>query len=112
MISTDVSGAQIRLHRQQFGLSQARLAELTGVPQHLLSAYELGKTDLPADLVTLVAQALTRTPDAEALTQRAKRYEKHEYSAVPVLPSRLAQGRVTHGSAGYRSVLARLAAGH
>lgn len=112
MISAEVSGAQIRLHRQQFGLSQAKFSELTGVPQHLLSAYELGKSDLPPDLADMVARALARTPDVKALTQRAKRYEKHEYSTVPVLPSRVTLARETAANASYRSVLENLAAGH
>ncbi|MFZ2651673.1 MAG: DNA (cytosine-5-)-methyltransferase [Burkholderiaceae bacterium] len=112
MTFTQISGAQVRLHRQQFGLSQAKFAELTGVPQHLLSAYELGKSDLPMNLATMVAAALTRTPEVKALTGRAKRYEKHQYSTVPLVHSRMARARATEGNVIYRSLLADLAAWH
>lgn len=112
MNPNSISGAQIRLHRQQFGLSQAKFAELTGVPQHLISAFELGKSQLPANLIDVVSEALSRTPDVKALTGRAKRYEKHAYSTPPVLPARVARAAATAGNAGYGSVLNDMAAAH
>ena len=73
MNPTLISGAELREHRQQFGLSQAKFSELTGVPQHLLSAYELGKSELPSNMALLVTSALSRTPDVHALDGRAMR---------------------------------------
>lgn len=78
-----LSGAGVRTQRLQLKLSQARLAELADVPQHLLSAFELEKAELPANLSSKIIRALA---DADAVTQissRRKRYRKHEYEAVP-----------------------------
>ena len=112
MNPTLISGAELREHRQQFGLSQAKFSELTGVPQHLLSAYELGKSELPSNMALLVTSALSRTPDVHALVGRAKRYEKHAYSTAPIIASRAARAVATQGNEGYRSALVDIAAAH
>lgn len=41
-----MTGADLRNRREDLGLSQAKFAELTGIAQHLISAFELGKSDL------------------------------------------------------------------
>ena len=54
-----ITGTNLRSRRQELGLSQAKLAELCGISQHLLSAFELEKTDLPGNLLDMVASALS-----------------------------------------------------
>lgn len=102
----------MRQHRQQAGLSQAKLAELTGVPQHVLSAFELGKSELPAPAVAKVVSALASPAEVATLSGRRKRYAKHSYSEAPILPARAALALKTEGNATYVAELNELARAH
>lgn len=55
---SDSVGGRIARFRKERGWSQSELAEKIGVSQALLSAYELGKARISADLVVQAAQAL------------------------------------------------------
>jgi DNA (cytosine-5)-methyltransferase 1 len=112
MIEFPLSGMTMRQHRQQAGLSQAKLAELTGVPQHVLSAFELGKSELPAPAVAKVVSALASPSDVAALSGRRKRYAKHSYSEAAILPARVALARKTERNASYVAELNELARAH
>lgn len=102
----------LRSEREQLGLSQAKLAELADVPQHLLSAYELGKCDLPARVLDSVERALADSRKVEALANRRKRYREHEYKEVERLDERIARAEKTKGNAEYVSVLDELSQNH
>lgn len=106
------TGTRLRLQRQRLGLSQAGLAELTGVAQHQLSAFELGKIALPAAVLDAVRAALADTARVAGLTTRAKRYRQHEYRDMPPLPERAGRARRSDGNLDYRRCLDQLAAGH
>ena len=112
MAETTLSGISVREQRQQVGLSQAKLSELTGVPQHVLSAFELGKSELPASIEAIVVSALARSADVSALSARRKRYLTHTYSEVPIVPGRVARTGKTEQNASYVVRLNELAAAH
>ena len=96
-----ITGTELRQHRQQLGLSQAKLAELTGVSQYLLSAFELEKADLSASLLDAVSLALADKAKVTTLAKREKRYKKHKYFEVPKLPDRVARAARTPGNVEY-----------
>lgn len=106
------TGSQLRHFRQQLGLSQAKLAELCNVPQHVLSAFELGKIQLPPSIRAIVSSALTDTSRVAQLAQRAKRYRAHKYSAPQKLPQRIARACRTPGNVEYCAALDAIAQRH
>jgi HTH-type transcriptional regulator/antitoxin HipB len=53
-----VIGVQLRLHRQEAGLTQAELAERTGLPASRISAYERGKRGIPLPELEVLAASL------------------------------------------------------
>lgn len=55
---------RIRLYRQQKNLSQAELAEISGVNNKSLSRYELDTSIPPADALKAIADALGVSADA------------------------------------------------
>ena len=55
---------RIRLYRQQKNLSQAELAQLSGVNNKSLSRYELDTSIPPADALKAIADALGVSTDA------------------------------------------------
>lgn len=55
---------RIRLYRQQKNLSQAELAEISGVNNKSLSRYELGTSVPPADALKAIADALGVSSDS------------------------------------------------
>jgi DNA (cytosine-5)-methyltransferase 1 len=105
---TPITGSLLRDHREKLGLSQAKLAEVSGVPQHALSAFELGKIDLPICYVELVRAALNDNARLEKAVSRKKRYRDHSYFQVPREAGRIARCRETAGNAEYRQLLERL----
>ncbi len=102
-----LSGAGVRAQRLQLKLSQARLAELAGVPQHLLSAFELEKTELPADLFIKIVLAMADADAVSQISSRRKRYRKHEYEAVQHRADRVEKHVRTSGN---RQFLAQIEA--
>ena len=86
-----LTGADLRKQRQVLGLSQAKLAELTGIAQHLLSAFELEKAELSEDILDAVATALAEGPKVSSLIQRDKRYRERKYAKAYRLPERIAR---------------------
>ena len=107
-----ISGKSLRVHRQSLGLSQAKLAELSSVPQHLLSAFELGKTSLAKIHIEAVARSLTNTPEIEKITKYKKRYQTHQYSDVPKIANRVRLASQTDENPKYLKLLQQLAMQH
>lgn len=100
-----MTGTRLRQQRLSLGLSQARLAEITKVPQHMLSAFELGKTELPAGLCAAVVKALANKEGVAAVANRTKRYRDHKYTKIQTLPERAALASQTDENAVYRHTL-------
>jgi DNA (cytosine-5)-methyltransferase 1 len=108
----NISGINLRLHREQLGLSQAKLAELTGISQHLLSAFELEKADLSSALLETLRSALGDKEKIAALAGREKRYRKHEYIEVEKLVDRVERAKRTQGNEAYCRFLDEIASRH
>lgn len=102
----------LRTERERLGLSQAKLAELTGISQHLLSAFELGKTTLPKNLLKKIDMALADSGRVEALASRRKRYQSHQYEEVIRSEERVSKAARTPGNEEYINVLNDLARKH
>lgn len=98
-------GNSLRSYREEMGLSQAKLAEVSGIPQHLLSAFELGKAELGADLTVKLRASFEDDTLAKAIIARKKRYRTHAYSARTHEPSRVTRYKRALGNAAYRQQL-------
>ncbi len=103
-----INGSNLRQQRLSLGLSQAKLSELSGVPQHLLSAFELDKADLSLCLLDALKKSLTDTQKVTDITHREKRYQKHQYTAVEKLPERILKASKTEENVAYLDELSQL----
>lgn len=106
----ETSGLSVRNKREEIGLSQARLSEVTGIPQYLLSAFELGKGELDADQIELISQSLSGGKALARLLARKKRYREHTYRNVAHLPDRVARHSITKGNREYLELISSLQA--
>lgn len=107
-----IQGTELRSHRQELGLSQAKLAEISGIPQHLLSSFELGKSLLDSSQYEAVRRVLADTDQVESVSKREKRYRQHSYASRPVLSERKALAFRSPGNAEYCQVLSDLYLSH
>ncbi len=76
------SGILIKKTREEIGLSQAKLSELASVPQHLLSAYELGKSPLNRDKLLALQKVLSEISDTQIREVNKKRYQIHSFDRI------------------------------
>lgn len=100
----------IREWRKSLGLSQAKLAEITGIPQHLLSAHELGKCELNAATLAEIFHLDRKAHVIKEISRRKKRYQEHEYCTVAHDPLRLKKYFRTAGNFVYLEALHSLCA--
>ena len=98
-------GASLRSYRENAGLSQARIAEASGIPQHILSAFELGKAPLKPKAQKALQAILANKDATAALSSRKKRYREHAYSAREHRPDRVKLHSVSSGNTSYRGEL-------
>lgn len=108
----DITGFNLRVRRKQLGLAQARLAEMTGISQHLLSAFELEKADLPSPLLETLRSALADKEKVASFAGREKRYRKHEYIEVEKLADRVERAKRTEANDAYCRFLNEIATRH
>jgi DNA (cytosine-5)-methyltransferase 1 len=108
----NIADTNLRLYREQLGLSQAKLAELSGISQHLLSAFELNKAELPSLLLERLHSALSDREQITSLVRREKRYRDHMYSEIEKRPERIARAGRTSGNIAYYCLLSELATQH
>ncbi len=106
------TGTTIRQYRQELGLSQSKLAELSGVPQALLSAFELEKSDLTTTFLNALSNALANKKQIAKLVTREKRYREHKYIEVQHIPERVARAKQTNENSNYTKLLGQLAQLH
>ncbi len=111
-VSMQITGFGLRRQREQLGLSQAKLAELSGIPQHLLSAFELEKSGLPSPVVDSLLTTLLDESRVSIAVKRRKRYRAHKYCTVKPLPDRVGRAAPSTGNAEYRRALQDLATLH
>lgn len=107
-----IQGTKLRSQRQELGLSQAKLSEISGIPQHLLSSFELGKSSLDTLQYEAVRRALADSDQVASVSKREKRYRQHSYVARPVLLHRKAKANRSAGNAEYCQVLSELYRSH
>lgn len=105
MIST---GADLRHVREKLGISQAKLSEITGTPQHLLSSFELGKVQLKREDIENINFRILNIQDFEPVVLRRKRYRDHTYAKIHFDPSRLEYCTPSAGSSDYIDVITDL----
>ncbi len=55
-----IEGSQVRQDRQKRGISQAQFAKFAGLAQHMLSAFELDKADLPGPMKRRIQEAFEK----------------------------------------------------
>lgn len=108
----NIDDINLREHRQNLGLSQAKLAELTGISQHILSAFELGKASMSPAMLASVFDVISNLESVRNTVGRKKRYRAHTYSAVNVMPERVARAGLTPGNKKYKAVLEHLFSCH
>lgn len=102
------SGSALRHTREAIGLSQAKLAEATGIAQHIISAFELGKFSLNSEQATRIASILNDKQSLSSLISRKKRYQNHHYSDARHDAGRRARCTQTSGNIEYCGLLNQL----
>ena len=102
------NGTELRSVRESLGISQARFSEIVGLPQHLLSSFELEKATLPIDDLSKINDLLPNIMKLEAVLRRKKRYRKHTYSNREIDSARSQRYRKTSGNAKYLDTLTDL----
>lgn len=107
-----ITGSFIRKQRLHIGLSQAKLSELSGISQHLLSSFELEKTELPPVLIDALKLALSNKEKVIDITKRKKRYQKHQYFDIQRNTERVSQAYQTKENISYVNLLNKLAKQH
>jgi DNA (cytosine-5)-methyltransferase 1 len=102
------TGIALRTTREAMGLSQAKLAEITGLPQHALSSFELEKAVPDAALLARIAEVLADVGKVNGVVSRKKRYQAHTYEAVIHDPARVARHSKTSANFEYVRLLNEL----
>jgi DNA (cytosine-5)-methyltransferase 1 len=108
MTAVTLEGNGLRSAREKLGLSQAKLAELTGIPQAALSSFELGKSALPSKAAETISRLLSQDGKIKGLVERKKRYRLHEYAAPQRDPARIKLAVQTQANLEYVELLSKL----
>lgn len=90
-----VSGAELRALRVAMKLSQVKLAEISSVPQHLISAFELGRLSLSEEMLRRIQSVVENSEQVNSVVNRKKRYRAHEYAKVGHDHERVARAQTT-----------------
>lgn len=106
------SGKELRETRGSLGLSQAKLAELTEIPQHIISSFELGKSELSSELKKNIITSLDDKEKISGIIKRKKRYRDHEYKEFSGFTDRSCNAVKTSGNSEYIKVLNELGRKH
>ena len=102
------SGFWLKSKRQEIGLSQAKLAELACVPQHLLSAFELNKFSLNNGYISSIEEILKTISETQITEIKKKRYQFHSFNGIKKDATRAAKIRQTLGNKDYLELLKKL----
>lgn len=103
-----LSGNLIRRKREEIGLSQAKLSELADVPQHLLSAFELGKSLLNQDDLSALQEVLNKTNKNAVQKIKKKRYQAHSFNGITKKTSRKSEIKLTEENKNYLALIDKL----
>lgn len=102
------SGILIKRKRKEIGLSQAKLSELANIPQHLLSAYELGKSSLDKTNLSSLQKVLREISKTQVQEIKKKRYQVHSFNGIPKKMSRKSEINLTEENSEYLFLINRL----
>jgi DNA (cytosine-5)-methyltransferase 1 len=102
------TGSSVRTAREELGLSQSKLSELTGIPQQTLSTFELEKMVLDPSILARVTQVLSDIEKINHIVGRKKRYQTHIYERVEHDPDRIARYIRTTGNVEYLKLIREL----
>lgn len=78
------NGLELRLIRRNHGLSQAKLAEITEIPQARISAYELGKNGLRQEEILKIQKEISNLDENFVNQLKKKRYRRHERTGIVI----------------------------
>lgn len=107
-----ISGPKLRSLRVSMKLSQVKLAEITGLSQYVISAYELGKIEVTAEQLARLVTVVSDSDKVTAVVSRKKRYQTHTYAAVRHDPARKAKATQTPRNVKYLETLDSLWKSH
>lgn len=99
------TGRELRKAREELGISQARLAEVTGLPQHVLSAFELEKTELKTEALSNINLVFPKLSDFQDVLSRKKRYRQHVYKDTVIDERRASRAQTTKENSNYLNEL-------
>ena len=102
------SGIELRKIREQLGISQARIAEITGLSQHILSSFELEKTSLKENELHILNEIIPNISSFNDVLTRKKRYRKHIYKDAFIDQSRVSSASKTQENKCYLKTLQTL----
>jgi DNA (cytosine-5)-methyltransferase 1 len=102
------SGFWLKEKRQEIGLSQAKLAELACVPQHLLSAFELDKSSLNNNYIGSIEEILKTISETKITEIKKKRYQSHSFNGIAKDTTRVSQIKRTQVNKDYLELLKQL----
>lgn len=71
------SGTDLRTLRKKHGLSQSKLAEISGIVQARISAYELGKNGIKQEERAIIQKAIDKLDETSVQQLKIKRYRTH-----------------------------------
>lgn len=103
-----LNGRQLRKLREDNKVSQARLAEITETPQHLLSAFELEKSSLEEHYLNKIKNFFSNIKEYENVRFRKKRYKQHTYSRAIPKNNRSSNYKKTNRNSEYITLLDQL----
>jgi len=103
-----ITGSKLREERENKNLSQSKLSELSGIEQHLLSAFENEKIDLDELQIKKLKKILSNQKIINEIVNRKKRVQKYKFQINNTLPERVAKAKRTENNNEYVEALNNL----
>lgn len=100
-----ITGSQLREERENKNLSQSKLSELSGISQHLLSAFENEKIYLDDLQIKTITKILNNQKIIDEIVNRKKRVQKYKYQENNKLPERVAKAKKSKNNNEYVEIL-------
>ena len=104
-----MTGFDVKKRRNDIGLSQSKLADITGIKQARISAYELGKFELSIKEVNKIINHLEKIDDTAVLKLKKKRIQKPQHIDSIIVQRNRRGYSVTKRNKEYLEVLENLA---
>jgi len=101
----NLTGVALRQKREEIGLSQARLSELSNIPQHILSSFELEKSTINQHSLSTLVNLLEEISSAKIKVSRKKRYQTHSFNGFVRDADRTELATITPENRNYVSLI-------